>query len=71
MSILLREKSRVHALEVSPDERQIAMVLVKDGKQQIWVRSLDAPEPVPLAGTEGAYDPYRCRHNGNPKQPPL
>ena len=58
MSILLPEKSRVRALAVSPDGRQIAMVLVKDGKQQIWVRALDAPEPAALAGTDGAGDPF-------------
>jgi len=58
MSILLPGKSRVRALEVSPDGRQIAMVLVKDGKQQLWVRALDAPQPVALAGTDGAGDPF-------------
>jgi eukaryotic-like serine/threonine-protein kinase len=58
MSILLPGNSRVRALEVSPDGRQIAMVLVKDGKQQIWVRALDALEPAPLAGTDGANDPF-------------
>jgi len=58
MSLLLPEKSRVRALEVSPDGRQIAMVLVKDGKQSIWVRALDASEAVALAGTEGAGDPF-------------
>ena len=58
MSILLPEKSRVQALEVSPDGRQIAMVLVKDGKQQIWIRALDSLEPVALAGTDGADDPF-------------
>ena len=57
-SILLPEKSRVRALEVSPDGRQIAMVLVQDGKQQIWVRALDALEPAALAGTDGANDPF-------------
>ena len=55
MSILLPEKSRVRSLAVSPDGRQIAMVLVKDGKQQIWVRALDSLEPLlwpePMAPT--------------------
>jgi len=58
MSILLPGNSRVRALEISPDGRQIAMVLVQNGKQQIWVRALDAPEPVALAGTDGANDPF-------------
>lgn len=58
MSILLPEKSRVLSLAVSPDGRAIALVLVKDGKQQIWVRALDALEPTPLGGTDNATDPF-------------
>jgi hypothetical protein len=58
MSVLLPGKSRVRALEVSPDGREIAMVLVKDGKQQIWVRALDGLEPTALAGTDGAGNPF-------------
>jgi len=58
MSVLLPEKSRPLSLAVSPDGRAIAVVLVKDGKQQIWVRALDAIEPTALAGTDGAADPF-------------
>ena len=58
MSVLLPEKSRPLSLAVSPNGREIAVVLVKDGKQQIWVRALDALKPVALAGTEGAADPF-------------
>lgn len=58
LSIVLPEKSRVHSLAVSPDGRFIAMVLVKDGKQQIWVRALDSMELSPLAGTDGAIYPF-------------
>jgi len=58
MSVLLPEKSRVLSLAVSPDGREIAMVLVKEGKQQIWVRPLDALEPTGLAGTDGAAHPF-------------
>jgi Tol biopolymer transport system component len=58
MNILLPEKSRPLSLAVSPDGREIAIVLVKDGKQQIWVRALDALEPTALAGTDGAADPF-------------
>jgi len=57
-SILLPEKSRVQALAVAPDGRQIAAALVKDGKQQIWVRTLDSFEFTPLAGTDGAARPF-------------
>jgi Tol biopolymer transport system component/predicted Ser/Thr protein kinase len=58
MSVLLPENSHAVSLAVSPDGREIAMVLVKNGKQQIWVRPLDALEPVPLAGTDNAADPF-------------
>ena len=58
MNILLPEKSLVRSLAVSPDGRLIAVVLVKDGKQQIWIRALDALELAPLAGTDNAADPF-------------
>jgi eukaryotic-like serine/threonine-protein kinase len=58
MSVLLPEKSRLRGLEVSPDGRQIAMVLVQEGKQQIWIRSLDSLEFTPLSGTDGAASPF-------------
>ena len=32
--------------------------LVKDGKQQIWLRALDSADMTPLAGTEKAADPF-------------
>ena len=58
LNLLLPERSHVLSLAVSPDGRAIAMVLVKDGKQQIWLRTLDALEPAALAGTDGAADPF-------------
>jgi serine/threonine protein kinase/roadblock/LC7 domain-containing protein len=58
MNVLLPEKSRALSLAVSPDGRSIAAVLVKDGKQQIWIRRLDAIEWNTLAGTENAADPF-------------
>ncbi len=58
MSALLPADSRVSSLAVSPDGRTLAMVLRRQGKEQIWVRSLDALEPVALAGTDGAADPF-------------
>jgi Tol biopolymer transport system component len=54
MSVLLPEKSRALSIAVSPDGREIAMSLVKDGKQQIWVRPLSALEPTALTGTDDA-----------------
>ena len=58
LSVLLPEKSRAVSLAVSPDGREIAMVLVKEGRQQIWVRPLDVLGPTALAGTDGALDPF-------------
>lgn len=58
VNVLLPEKARVLSLAVSPDGRAIAVVLVKDGRQQIWVRALDADAIKPLAGTDGAADPF-------------
>jgi Tol biopolymer transport system component len=58
MTVILPEKSRVLSLAVSPNGHFIAMVLVKDGQQQIWVRALDSLELLPLAGTIGAADPF-------------
>jgi Tol biopolymer transport system component len=58
MSVLLPKESRLRALAASPDGREIAAVLVKDGKEQIWVRGLDSLEFTPLAGTEGAASPF-------------
>ncbi len=58
VNILLPEKSLVRSLAVSPDGRFIAVVLVTEGKQQIWVRALDGSEFAPLPGTENAGDPF-------------
>ena len=58
VTVLLPEKSRVLSMAVSPDGRAIAMVLIKDGRQQIWIRALDALEMKPLEGTDGAANPF-------------
>ena len=58
MNILLPEKSRALSLALSPDGRFVSLVLVKDGKQQIWIRALDSADIAPLAGTDGAADPF-------------
>ena len=58
LSIVLPEKSLVRSLAVSPDGRFVAVVLVKDGRQQMWIRALDAPEMTPLEGTDNAADPF-------------
>ena len=57
-SVLLPENSRPLSLAVSPDGRYIALVLVRQGKQQIWIRALADLELTPLAGTDGAAQPF-------------
>ncbi len=57
-TISLPEKSRPVFLAVSPDGRYIAVVLVRNGRQQIWLRPLDSLELTPLPGTDGAINPF-------------
>jgi eukaryotic-like serine/threonine-protein kinase len=58
LTVLLPEKSRVQSLAISPDGHFIALVLVRNGKQQIWVRQLDSLDLTPLAGTDSAFNPF-------------
>jgi Tol biopolymer transport system component len=57
-TISLPEKSRPVFVAVSPDGRYIAVVLVKNGRQQIWLRPLNSLELTPLPGTDGAINPF-------------
>ncbi len=57
-SVLLPENSRPLSLALSPNGRYIALVLVRQGKQQIWIRALANLELTPLAGTDGATHPF-------------
>ena len=43
---------------ISPDGKQLAFVVRKDGKAQLWVRQLDSPTARSLSGTEDASDPF-------------
>ena len=46
-------------LTLSPDGRRVAFVLRNAaGRDQIWIRSLDALAAQPLAGTDGAWTPF-------------
>ena len=65
VNVLLPEKSLVRSLAVSPDGSAIAMVLIKDGKQQIWVRRLGAMDATPLTGTDNATDPFWSPDSGS------
>ncbi len=47
------------SMAVSPDGRRIAFVgQTTDARRSLWVRELDALQPRPLAGTEGATLPF-------------
>ncbi len=43
---------------VSPDGQRLSFVAARDGKKLLWVRRLDALTAQPLAGTEGALQPF-------------
>ena len=45
---------------LSPDGRHLAFITEdsQTGRTQLWVRTFDAEEPQPLAGTEGARKPF-------------
>ena len=45
-------------LAISPDGTHLAFVAQKDGETLLHVRSLERPEAVALAGTEGAHKPF-------------
>ncbi|MBY0503634.1 MAG: serine/threonine-protein kinase [Bryobacteraceae bacterium] len=47
------------SIAVSPDEKRVVFrAQDSEGKLQLWVRPLDAAAAVPLAGTDGAADPF-------------
>ena len=46
------------AAAVSPDGRRLAFVATSEGKQLLWVRSLDGLTAQSLVGTEGATCPF-------------
>jgi serine/threonine protein kinase/Tol biopolymer transport system component len=52
------DKASLSQLAVSPDGRYLAFVAATGGKDQLWVRALDALTAQPLAGTEGATLPF-------------
>ena len=49
----------VPQLAVSPDGRHVAFLVANaQGQSSLWLRTLDTQESRPLAGTEGAVDPF-------------
>jgi Tol biopolymer transport system component len=45
-------------IAMSPDGRRLAMVAFSEGRQQIWIRSLDSVTAEPLPETEGGISPF-------------
>ena len=43
---------------ISPDGRHVVMVASNQGVESLWLRSLDSNDIRPLAGTEGASQPF-------------
>jgi Tol biopolymer transport system component len=58
LSVLPPAKSSFVDFALSPDGRQLAFTAAREGRVDLWVRNLDATEPVALAGTEGAMLPF-------------
>jgi Tol biopolymer transport system component/predicted Ser/Thr protein kinase len=58
LSVSLPDSATPGFLELSPDGQRLAMVLVRPGSTQLYVRSLDSGELQPLSGTELARTPF-------------
>jgi eukaryotic-like serine/threonine-protein kinase len=43
---------------LSPDGTHVAFIAQKDGKNVLWLRSLDHLESIPVEGTDDAYYPF-------------
>jgi serine/threonine protein kinase len=43
---------------VSPDGKFLAIIAMRNGQTQLWLRRLDASEAQPIAGGEGATSPF-------------
>jgi Tol biopolymer transport system component/predicted Ser/Thr protein kinase len=52
------ERSTVHSIAISPDGRYLVISAAGNGKQQLWLRPLDALQAQPMPGTEDAAFPF-------------
>ncbi len=58
VDIVTPATSQPDGFALSPDGRQIVFVASGDGTSRLWLRSLASTTAQPLAGTEGATDPF-------------
>ena len=57
-SIAAPENSAVHSFAISPDGRYVVIAANINGKQQLWLRALDALQAQAMPFTEGATYPF-------------
>ena len=57
-SIAAPKNSQVRSFAVSPDGRLLAIAGLANGKQQLWLRSLDALQEQPMSNTDDASFPF-------------
>ena len=58
LSVPLPANTPAGFLAISPDGRRLVMRLAPEGKNQLWLRSLDSPQLQPLPGTENGRNPF-------------
>jgi Tol biopolymer transport system component len=57
-AIAVPENGNVHSFAISPDGRSVAIAVIANGKQQLWLRPLNALQPRLLPTTEDAAYPF-------------
>ena len=58
LSILPPPNTAFDFVAISPDGKLLAFTAATGGKLQLWVRPIDSTEASPLAGTDGARNPF-------------
>jgi hypothetical protein len=57
-TMALPENSYLRTFAISPDGRYVAIAAAVNGRQQLWLRSLDALQAQPMVSTEDAAYPF-------------
>ena len=58
LSVQLPANAAVGYLALSPDGWRLVIYLTREGKSQLWLRSLDSPRLQPLPDTENGRNPF-------------